>query len=100
MNSEYEKKMKMNSCGIEKSHEIRIIVRETSSKTTPNEDKMLWTKTGISYGTMRAVIKAIYTALPKYRGKRLDIEVWNKTTGLGITCWGHHVPLNRIPRQL
>lgn len=98
MDPEYEKKM--NSCGIKKGHEVQITVRGASGKMTQDEGALLWTNTSNEYGTMHAVIKAIYTALPEYRGKWLDIEVWNKTKGVGVTCRNHHVPLNRIPRQL
>lgn len=98
MDPEYEKKT--NSLGIKRSHEIQIIVREASSRSSFNKGALLWTNTSKGYGTMHAVIKAIYEALPGHRGKRLDIEVWNKTAGLRVTCWGHHVSLNRIPRQL
>lgn len=98
MDPEYEKKT--NSLDIRKSHEIQIAVRETSSRPGFKKGALLWTNTSKGYGTMHAVIKAIYEALPNYRGKILDIEVWNKTAGLGVTCWGHHVPSNRIPRKL
>ena len=98
MDQEYEKKM--NSCGIKKGHEVQITVREATGKMTQRKGALLWTKTGNEYGTMHAVIKDIYTALPEYRGKYLNIEVWNKTTNMGVTCRNHHVPLNRIPRTL
>ena len=98
MDPEYEKYN--NSCGIKKGHEIQIIVREATGKMHSTNGPLLWINTGKEYGTMHAVIKAIYTALPEYRGKWLDIEVWNKTVGMGVTCKNHHVPLNRIPRQL
>lgn len=98
MNPEYEKKV--NSLGIRKSHEIQIIVREYTSRHNPQKGAILWSNTSKGYGTMHAVIKAIYEALPDYKGKRLDIEVLNKTAGLSVSCWEHCVPLNRIPRQL
>lgn len=98
MDLEYEKYN--NNCGIKKGHEIQISVREATGKMTQGKGALLWTKTGNEYGTMHAVIKAIYTTLPTYRGKYLNIEVWNKTTNMGVTCRNHHVPLNRIPRTL
>lgn len=98
MNPKYEKKM--NSCGIQKGHVVQITVRESTGQMTQGEGALLWTKTSNEYGTMHAVIKDIYTALPEYRGKYLNIEVWNKTTDKGVTCRNHHVPLNRIPRTL
>lgn len=98
MDPEYEKKM--NSCGIQKGHEVQITVRESTGKMVPEEGALLWTNTGNDYSTMHAVIRAIYTALPAYRGKYLNIEVWNKTTNMGVTCRNHHVPLNRIPQTL
>lgn len=98
MDQEYEKKM--NSCGIQKGHEVQIAVREATGKMTQRKGALLWTKTGNEYGTMHAVIKDIYTALPEYRGKYLNIEVWNKTIGLKGEWINHHVPLNRIPRTL
>ena len=98
MDLEYEKYN--NNCGIKKGHEIQITVREATGKMVPEEGALLWTNTSNEYGTMHAVIRAIYTALPAYRGKYLNIEVWNKTTNMGVTCRNHHVPLNRIPRTL
>ncbi len=98
MDPEYEKYN--NTCGIKKGHEIQIIVREATGKMTQGKRALLWTNTSNKYGTMHAVIKAIYTALPEYQGKYLNIEVWNKTIGMRVTCKNHHVPSNRIPRQL
>jgi hypothetical protein len=98
MDPEYEKKM--NSCGIQKGHEVQIAVREATGKMTQGEGALLWTKTGNEYGTMHAVIKDIYTALPEYRGKYLNIEVWNKTLNIKSVQKNHHVPENRIPRTL
>ena len=98
MDPEYEKYN--NSCGIKKNHEVQITVWEATGKAGSKGGALLWTKTSNKYGTMHAVIKDIYTALPEYRGKYLNIEVWNKTTGMGVTCKNHRVPLNRIPRQL
>ena len=89
-----------NSCGIKKGHEVQITVRESTGKMVPEEGALLWTNTSNEYGTMHAVIKAIYTALPEHRGKYLNIEVWNKTINLRMDCRNHHVPLNRIPRTL
>lgn len=98
MDTIYEKKT--NDFDIKKGHEIQITVREATGKMTQGEGALLWTNTGNEYGTMHAVIKAIYTALPEYRGKYLNIEVWNKTIGLNGRWINHHVPLNRIPRTL
>lgn len=98
MDQEYEKKT--NSCGIKKGHEVQITVREASGKMTQGKGALLWTKTSNEYGTMHAVIKDIYTTLPEYRGKYLNIEVWNKTMNIRTDCRNHHVPLNRIPRTL
>lgn len=98
MDSEYEKKM--NRCGFTKGHEVQITVREATGKMACGEGTLLWTNTSNEYGTMHAVIKAIYTALPEYRSKYLNIDVWNKTTGLKGDWHNHRVPLNRIPRTL
>ena len=98
MDPEYEKYN--NSCGIKKGHEVQIIVREGTGKMASKKGALLWENTSKEYGTMHAVIKAIYTALPEYRGKYLNIEVWNKTIDLKGEWRNHHVPLNRIPRQL
>lgn len=98
MDPEYEKYN--STCGIKKGHEIQITVSEATGKISSGKGKLLWTNTSNEYGTMHAVIKAIYTALPEYRGKHLNIEVRNKTIGLKGEWWNHHVPLNRIPRQL
>lgn len=98
MDPEYEKYN--NSCGIKKGHEVQIIVSEATGKIPFKKGNLLWTNVSKKYGTMHAVIKDIYTALPEYRGKYLNIEVWNRTTNMGATCYNHHVPLNRIPRQL
>lgn len=98
MDPEYEKKI--NSLGIRKNHEIQITVREYTSRSNSQKGVVLWSNTSKGYGSMHAVIKAIYEALPGYRGKRLNIEVLNKTAGLSVLSWGHHVSLNRIPRQL
>lgn len=95
---EYEKYN--NNCGIKKGHEIQITVREATGKMVQEEGALLWTNTSNEYGTMHAVIKAIYTALPKYRGKYLNIEIWNKTSGIKGEWTNHHVPINRIPRTL
>jgi len=67
-----------------KGHEIQVAVREATGKMSSGEGALLWTITSNEYGTMHAVIKAIYTALPEYRGKYLNIEVWNKTVGTNI----------------
>jgi len=98
MDLEYEKYN--NNCGIKKGHEIQISVREATGKMTQGKGALLWTKTGNEYGTMHAVIKDIYTALPEYRGKYLNIEIWNKTSGIKGEWTNHHVPINRIPRTL
>lgn len=98
MDPEYEKYN--SSCGIKKGHEVQITVRESTGKINSGKGALLWTNVSNRYGTMHAVIKAIYTALPEYRGKYLNIEVWNKTIDLRMECRNHHVPLNRIPRTL
>lgn len=98
MDPEYEKYN--SSCGIKKGHEVQITVWEASGKVGSKGGALLWSNVSNKYGTMHAVIKAIYTALPEYRGKYLNIEVWNKTIDLRMKCWNHHVPLNRIPRTL
>lgn len=98
MDPEYEKYN--NSCGIKKGHEVQITVRESTGKINSGNGALLWSNTSKEYGTMHAVIKAIYTALPEYKGKYLNIEVYNKSTGLGVSCRNHLVPLNRIPRTL
>lgn len=98
MDLEYEKYN--NNCGIKKGHEVQITVREATGKMVQEEGALLWTNTSNEYGTMHAVIKAIYTALPEYRGKYLNIEIWNKTSRIKGEWTNHHVPINRIPRTL
>ena len=49
---------------------------------------------------MHAVIKAIYEALPEYKGKRVFVDVWNKTSGEIYRCSHHYIPKNRIPFTL
>lgn len=98
MNPEYEKQQ--NSCGIKKNHEINIIVREVSSEFPQSGGELIWTHTGKGYGSMHAVIKAIYSALPDYKGKRIFVKVQNKTIGKFTICSHHHIPLNRIPFKL
>lgn len=98
MDSEYEKYL--NSCGIKKSHEVEIIVKETSPEIPQKGGTLLWTTTHKGFGSMHAVIKSIYEALPDYKGKRIFVEVKNKTTGMRIMCSSHYVPKNRIPFKL
>ena len=66
MDSEYEKQL--NSCRIKKNYMVKIIVRKVSPEMPQKGGALLWTNTSKGYGSMHAVIKSIYTALPNYRG--------------------------------
>lgn len=98
MDQEYENKQKR--CGIKKGHDIQIVVRETSSNISQRGGDVLWTTTGKDFGSMHAVIKAIYKALPDYKSKRIWVEVKNKTNGMVTICNSHYIPKNRIPFTL
>lgn len=98
MNIEYEKQL--NSSGIKKNHQVRITVREVSLETPQKGGTLLWSNTSKGYGSMHAVIKAIYTALPNYRGRRLFVEVKNNSNGKVFLCSSHYVLVNRIPLKL
>ena len=98
MDPEYEKYN--NSCDIKKGHMVQVIVKETSSDVPQKGGDILWTTTGKTFGSMHAVIKAIYEALPDYKGKRVWVEVKNKTNGMVTICSSHYIPKNRIPFTL
>ena len=98
MDSEYEKYL--NSCGIKKSHEIRVTVREVTPELPQKGGALLWTTTRKGFSSMHAIIKAIYEALPDHKGKRIFVDVKNKTNGMHIMCSSHYVPMNRIPLKL
>ena len=98
MDPEYEKYN--NSCDIKKGHMVQVIVKETSSSTPQKGGEVLWTATKNDFGSMHAVIKAIYEALPEYKGKRIWVEVKNKTNNMGTICSSHYIPKNRIPFTL
>ena len=69
MDQEYENKLKR--CDIRKGHIVQVIVKETSSNFPQGGGDVLWRTTGKDFGSMHAVIKAIYEALPDYKGKRI-----------------------------
>ena len=98
MDPDYEKYL--NSCGIKKSHVIKVTVKEVSSELPQKGGALLWTTTCKGFGSMHAVIKAIYEALPDYKGRRIFVDIKNKTNGMHIMCSSHYVPLNRIPLKL
>lgn len=98
MDIEYEKYL--DSCGIKKNHVVKVVVREVSSEISLKGGALLWSNRSKGYGSMHAVIKAIYAALPNYRGKRIFVEVKNESTGDVVRCCSHYVPLNRIPLKL
>ena len=98
MDPVYEKEL--NSCGIKKSHVIEVIVRETTSDTCQTDGAVLWKTKRKGFGTMHAVIKSFYEALPEYRGKRVYVQVRNETAGKIVICSSHYMPLNRIPLYL
>ena len=98
MDPEYKKYL--DSSGIKKNHIIKIVVREVSSEIPQKGGTLLWSNRSKGYGSMHAVIKAIYTVLPNYRGKRIFVEVKNETNGMFAVSSHHYVPLNRIPLKL
>jgi len=98
MDPEYEKEL--SRLGIKKGHVIEVVVREKSSELPQKGGAILWKTTGNQFGSMHAVIKAIYEALPTYKGKRIFVEVKNKTNGKCTICSSHYVPLKRIPFTL
>lgn len=98
MDPEYEKES--SRLGIKKGHVIEVVVREKSSELPQKGGAILWKTTGNQFGSMHAVIKAIYEALPTYKGKRIFVEVKNKTNGKCTICSSHYVPLKRIPFTL
>ena len=60
MDQEYENKLKR--CDIRKGHIVQVIVKETSSNFPQRGGDVLWKTTGKDFGSMHAVIKAIYEA--------------------------------------
>ena len=98
MDQEYENKLKR--CDIKKGHIIQVIVKETSSDISQRGGGVLWKTTDNIFGSMHAVIKAIYEALPEYKGKRVWVEVKNKTNGMVTICSSHYIPKSRIPFTL
>ena len=97
MDPEYEKEL--SRLGIKKGHVIEVVVREKSSELPQKGGAILWKTTGNQFGSMHAVIKAIYEALPTYKGKRIFVEVKNKTKRKFQIC-NHHIALKRIPFTL
>jgi len=97
MDPEYEKEL--SRLGIKKGHVIEVVVREKSSELPQKGGAILWKTTGNQFGSMHAVIKAIYEALPTYKGKRIFVEVKTKTNGKFQIC-NHHIALKRIPFTL
>lgn len=97
MDPEYEKEL--SRLGIKKGHVIEVVVREKSSELPQKGGAILWKTTGNQFGSMHAVIKAIYEALPTYKGKRIFVEVKNKTNRKFQIC-NHHIALKRIPFTL
>lgn len=97
MDPEYEKEL--SRLGIKKGHVIEVVVREKSSELPQKGGAILWKTTGNQFGSMHAVIKAIYEALPTYKGKWIFVEVRNKTNGKFQIC-NHHIALKRIPFTL
>jgi len=98
MDTEYENKM--SRLGIKKGHTIEVVVREWSAVQPQRGGEILWTTTSKGFGSMHAVIKAIYEALPTYKGKRINVEVRNQTNGECTKHWGHCISKNRIPNTL
>ena len=98
MDPEYEKEL--SRLGIKKGHVIEVVVREKSSALPQKGGAILWKTTGNQFGSMHAVVKAIYEALPTYKGKWIFVEVRNKTNGKCTICSSHYVPLKRIPFTL
>ena len=98
MDPEYKKDL--SRIGIKKGHVIEVVVREKSPELPQKGGAILWKTTGNQFGSMHAVIKAIYEALPTYKGKRIFVEVRNKANGKFTICSSHYVPLKRIPFTL
>ena len=89
----------MSRLGIKKGHVIEVVVREKSSEHPQKGGAILWKTKGDQFGSMHAVIKSIYEALPTYKGKWILVEVRNKTNGKFQLC-NHHIALKRIPFTL
>lgn len=98
MDQEYENKIKRYD--IKKGHIVQVIVKETSTNFPQKEGDVLWTTIGENFGSMHAVIKTTYEALPDYKGKRIWVEVKNKTNGMVTICSSHYIPKNRTPFTL
>ena len=98
MDIEYENELKR--CGIKKGHIVKVTVKEILSDIPQRGGDVLWRTTGKDFGSMHAVIKAIYEALPEYKGKKVWVEIKNKTNGMGTICSTHYIPKNRIPFTL
>lgn len=97
MDPEYEKKI--NRCGIKKGQSIHIAVKEYCPELPQMGGNLLFENSSDNFSSMHAVIKTIYEALPEYKGKRVFVEILNKTSGEFIGSV-HFVHRNRIPLQL
>lgn len=98
MDIDYEKHL--NSCGLKKNHEVSIVVKEPSTESPQKGGSLLWSETNKGFGSIHAVLKVIYEALPQYRGRRVYVEIRNLTNGMITMCSSHYMPLNRIPLKL
>jgi len=98
MDPEYERKL--GTCGIKKSHVVRIIVKETSKEFLHKGGNTLLQVEKKGFYSMRSVLRLIYERLPQYRGKRIWVEITNKSNGMCTICNSHYCPVNRIPQTL
>lgn len=98
MESKYERAL--NTCGIKKSHEVRITVKEVSKDFPQKGGEILMQVERKGFYSMRSVLRMVYEELPQYRGKRIWIEVKNKSNGEYTICSSHYCPINRIPQTL
>ena len=97
MNTENDNKLQC--CEIKKGQLVQVLVKEYCSHLPQLGGNLLWETTSKGFASMHAILKTIYNALPEYKGKRIFVEVRNKTTNT-ITRNTHFVHRNKIPLSL
>lgn len=94
-----ESEGRSNHCIIKKGQLVHVTVKEHCSDLEQRGGNLLFNVESDKFSTMHAVIKTIYEALPEFKGKRIHIEVLNRTSGERV-LGTHFVHRNRIPNQL
>ena len=97
MDAEYENKLERFE--IKKGQLVQVTVKEFCSELPQKGGNFLFEKSSDKFSSMYAVIKTIYEALPEYKGKRIFVEVFNKTSGEIIRSV-HFVHRNKTPFHL